>query len=101
MTADKNMLVRYLKDGQGNRCGCVIAAKMETGDVVITGSLCRMKKDSFSRDFGLTIALGRAHAIATGRKVELPNINGMAEQLSLMERRAKRYFQDAKVFHTN
>jgi hypothetical protein len=56
---NREILVRYARDEDGNPYGVVVGVRR--GDNVIVGhSVCNRKKDNFSRHVGIYIALQRA-----------------------------------------
>jgi hypothetical protein len=93
-----DMIIKYVRNGKGHPVGCVIAKKIDaTGDVYITGSLCRVKKEPFNKARGLVLAETRACMMATyGRPC--PVANSLKNEIEIMTHRARRYFKDAVNF---
>ncbi len=96
-TDPKNLIVKYVRH-RGRMVGCVIAVKFpEIGTVVVTGSLCRVKKDVFSKNDGLNIALERAKKMAFEEK-DCEVAFSLQKDIEYMDARARRYFTDVKSF---
>lgn len=91
-------IIKYVRNNKGQPVGCVIAKKIDaTGDVYITGSLCRIKKEQFNKTKGLVLAEMRAGVMATyGRPCPVPN--SLENEIEIMAHRARRYFKDAVNF---
>ena len=61
MTIPKNTVIKYLRDNKGNPRGVIVAVRLPSGEVSVHYSYCN-KKDKFTKDMALKIALGRAYA---------------------------------------
>jgi len=86
-----NFIRRYIRNRNGNPRGVLLAVKREDGSVGFGWSLCN-RKDSYNKDFGLNIALGRA--------VEGSNVTPPRPVVKLREdflNRAAKYFRTEAV----
>lgn len=56
----KHTLVQYLRKPNGLPYGVLVAVRRDDGEVSVDFSLCNTKKDRFTKERALEIALGRA-----------------------------------------
>lgn len=90
-----NTLVQYVRNRNNQAVGCVIATKVETGHVVITGSKCRTDKEVFNKQIGIDIAMKRAHAIVANNRAVKHAVT-LDKPIQKMVARAKQYFKDVE-----
>lgn len=57
---EKNTLVQYIRRGNGTPYGVIVAVRRPDGEVSVDFSLCNTKKDKFTKQRALEIAIGRA-----------------------------------------
>lgn len=92
-TFSNKYLHTYVLNKKKQRVGVVVATMGNNGDAAYLGwSRCNARAgDTFDRELGLKIALGRALEVS----VE-PVPNSLAAQYAIMKERAKKYFKDAQ-----
>ena len=101
------MLVKYLRDKKGRRCGCVVAKVEivktwdgveygETPSIVLGWSRCNLKEDKWDKNLALKIALGRLekHALRSHRFLGCQiHKNILSHELTRMANRAEKYYK--------
>ena len=60
MVIPANTVIKYLRDNKGNPRGVIVAVRLSNGKVSVHYSYCN-KKDKFTKEMALKIALGRAY----------------------------------------
>jgi hypothetical protein len=60
MNLPKNTIVQYVRKSNGQPYGVIVAVRRPDGEVSVDFSLCNTKKDKFSKERALEIAVGRA-----------------------------------------
>ena len=90
-------LVRYVRNRKGMLVGAVLAKKFpEMEHIYVSGSLCRVGKDTFNKDIAVALAEDRATVMAfEKRQCTVPL--SLKKDIDYMVRRAKRYFRTEKV----
>jgi len=63
MVIPANTVIKYLRDNKGNPRGVIVAVRLPNGKVSVHYSYCN-KKDKFTKEMALKIALGRAYAVS-------------------------------------
>ncbi len=56
----KQTLIQYLRKKNGLPYGVIVAVRRDDGEVAVDFSLCNTKKDRFTKERALEIAIGRA-----------------------------------------
>lgn len=92
----ENMLVRFVHR-KGKSVGVVIAKYFpEINRVVVTGSLCRSKKDRFTKEDAMALAEERAKVTAFEDR-PCPLAHSLKKDVEYMVERARRYFKGKPV----
>lgn len=60
MGIEKHTLVQYVRRSNGTPYGVIVAVRRPDGEVSVDFSLCNTKKDRFTKERALEIAIGRA-----------------------------------------
>lgn len=60
MSLPKHTIIQYVRKNDGTPYGVIVAVRRPDGEVSVDFSLCNTKKDKFSKERALEIALGRA-----------------------------------------
>jgi hypothetical protein len=92
MNNNENKLVQYVREPRGSRRGqlrgVVVAIPNEKTKWLVGWSYCRTTLDSFDREMGLKIALGRCYSPT---KAAMPN--DVKPVYKHMVKRAEKYYQ--------
>lgn len=59
----KQTLIQYLRKKNGLPYGVIVAVRRDDGEVAVDFSLCNTKKDRFTKERALEIAIGRAMSL--------------------------------------
>ena len=91
MTIPVNTVIKYLRDNKGNPRGVIVAVRLTNGKVSVHYSYCN-KKDKFTKEMALKIALGRAYTIKTDDLdfSEIPH--QVKREISAFNQRVQKYY---------
>ncbi len=93
----ETQLVQYVKNRQGKQVGCVIAKSFPgLNGIYVSGSLCNIKKDIFTKKDALALAEGRTIAMAfQNRYCPLPY--SLTNDINHMTNRARKYYKGRPI----
>lgn len=98
------MLLKYVRDYNGNKVGCVVAVKQYVGYSLGWSQCCG--RDTFNKERAIKIAVGRANIgtnarptkvksfVETSEGLQIKKIDLFQKELNDMQRRANAYFQN-------
>ena len=91
MTIPKNTVIKYLRDNKGNPRGVIVAVRLTNGKVSVHYSYCN-KKDKFTKEMALKIALGRAYTTKTD-DLDFSKIpHQVNREISAFNQRVQKYY---------
>lgn len=89
------MLISYMRDENGQKCGVVVAVLNSQGQIGIGYSACS-HGDRFKRDHGLMMAEGRAKATRLIKHEKMPRLDIRWAVVDMVNR-AKRYYKNCPI----
>ena len=88
-------LIQYVYTRNGKKLiGCVIAKRLQSDRVFVTGGLCS-KRDVFSKSDAYELARNRVTALGNGRACPVPY--SLKFHIANMEARAGKYFKTENI----
>lgn len=91
MKLPKNTIVQYVRKSDGTPYGVIVAVRRPDGEVSVDFSLCNTKKDKFSKERGLEIAIGRAMTMKEECNRSLPR--SLYRDLANFNKRVAKYYR--------
>jgi hypothetical protein len=91
MSVGKNTLVQYVRRNNGLPYGVIVAVRRPDGEVCVDFSLCNLKKDKFTKERALEIAIGRAMRSKESCNRALPR--SLTKHMMNFNKRVEKYYK--------
>jgi len=92
VTLPKNTIIQYLRRPNGIPYGVIVAVRRADGEVSVDYSLCNTKKDRFSKERALEIAVGRA-MIVKHKDCQRTLPRSISKEMQKFNQRVAKYYR--------